>query len=218
MNNQNQKLPHSLLFRAIRADARKFGGLAHMGQCLGKNGPEFEAKFDPDNQDVEPTATELIQAIALAESKLAIAYLADLAGVDPRDISFQREEIDVTPPPQDLAETNMPTNRAIEQSAELQPQQPVDHESSVEGNTPPADTSEGKEGGTLRARRIAFLVATAKALGYDPMAIPTGGKQSIKNACLSLPSLFTEASFDHAWKAAGGHVRMADHAHFARRE
>lgn len=218
MNNQNLKLPHSLLFRAIRADARKFGGLAHMGQCLGKNGPEFEAKFDPDNQDAEPTAIELVNAIALAESNLAIAYLADLAGIDPRGISFRPEEIDVTPLRQDLAETNLPANRVIVQSAELQSQQTLDHESSVDGIASAADTSDGKEGGTLRARRIAFLVATATALGYDPMAIPTGGKQIIKNACLSLPSLFTEASFDHAWKAAGGHVRMADHAHFARRE
>lgn len=218
MSNQNQKLPHIILFNAIRADARKIGGLANLGRCLGKNGPMFEAKFDPNNQDAEPTATELIYAIGMTESRLAIAYLANLADVDLREISFQREEIDVTPPLQDLEETNSPANLAIEQSAELQPQQPADHESCVEGSTPPDDTSEGKEGGTLRARRIAFFVATAKALGYDPMAIPTGGKQSIKNACLSLPSLFTEASFDHAWKAAGGHVRMADHAHFARRE
>lgn len=69
----------------------------------------------------------------------------------------------------------------------------------------------------IRRRQIAFIVATAQALGYDPLSIPDGGKQEIKAACLALPKLFTEASFGHAWKAAGAYVRMTNHAHFARR-
>lgn len=71
----------------------------------------------------------------------------------------------------------------------------------------------------IRRRQIAFIVATAQALGYDPLSIPDGGKQEIKAACLALPKLFTEESFSHAWKVAvGGYVRMANHERFARRE
>ncbi|MEO4029031.1 hypothetical protein ABH313_13410 [Chromobacterium vaccinii] len=79
------------------------------------------------------------------------------------------------------------------------------------------DHQEIQASSELRITQIRFMIATAKALGYDPLSIPDGGKQAIKNACLALPALFTEASFGHAWKAAGEYLRMANHESFAKR-
>lgn len=70
-----------------------------------------------------------------------------------------------------------------------------------------------------RARQIRFIIATAKALEYDPLAIPDGGKAEIWKVCAKLSSLFSESSFSHAWKAATGNnwIRMVNHAKFASR-
>lgn len=38
-------------------------------------------------------------------------------------------------------------------------------------------------------------------LGYDPLCIPPGGKAEIKTKCLENTELFTQHSFEHAWKA-----------------
>lgn len=66
------------------------------------------------------------------------------------------------------------------------------------------------------------ILQTALRLSFDPHAIPTGGKKTIKDICLAeRKDLFTEAGFDHAWKDAikgdNPTVRMKDHNTYSRR-
>ncbi len=63
-----------------------------------------------------------------------------------------------------------------------------------------------------REKQIAKILQTAVLLKYDPLKIPDGGKSKIKTECLKQPDIFTNDSFDHAWKAAGkaGKVCMAN--------
>jgi len=82
----------------------------------------------------------------------------------------------------------------------------------------PCDDSEIEAASPIRARQINFIIATAKAMKFDPLAIPDGGKVSIQTTCLTIPSLFTDASFGHAWKAAKDYIRMANHDIFSKRE
>jgi hypothetical protein len=55
---------------------------------------------------------------------------------------------------------------------------------------------------TTKERRIAAIVATACNLGYEPKRIAWGGKAAIKAECLKDAKLFTDSTFDAAWKAA----------------
>ncbi|SNX60693.1 hypothetical protein SAMN06296273_2163 [Nitrosomonas ureae] len=68
-----------------------------------------------------------------------------------------------------------------------------------------SDTLE-KVGGTdierRRNKQIAAIIEHANALEYPLMSIPYGGKKKIKDTCLKNFSLFTDSSFDHAWKEA----------------
>ncbi|MBT9096978.1 hypothetical protein KFZ76_04525 [Methylovulum psychrotolerans] len=53
-----------------------------------------------------------------------------------------------------------------------------------------------------RDNQIKLICEIALRLGYEQLAIPEGGKVCIKGECLKSPQLFTNASFDHAWKEA----------------
>lgn len=59
-----------------------------------------------------------------------------------------------------------------------------------------------KDKETKTAPRIKAIVATAKNLGYEPLNITYGGKAAIKAECMKDAKLFTDATFDKAWKAA----------------
>lgn len=84
-------------------------------------------------------------------------------------------------------------------------------------DAPPVDagstSSSGADNDGRRAQQINGILVAVAASGYDAQAIPDGGKAAVKKACkAALPSLFTDSSFDHAWKAASktGKVAMAN--------
>jgi len=52
-----------------------------------------------------------------------------------------------------------------------------------------------------RERQWDVMLAVCAALKFDPLQIPDGGCAELKSACLSLPLLFTDEGFEHAWKA-----------------
>ncbi|MDD2872757.1 MAG: hypothetical protein PHG21_03925 [Azoarcus sp.] len=60
-----------------------------------------------------------------------------------------------------------------------------------------ADPIKGKA-----SRQVDAILKAAEELGFSLMAVPRGGKSQIMNMCLADPKMFTESSFDHAWKAA----------------
>jgi len=51
-----------------------------------------------------------------------------------------------------------------------------------------------------REQQYEMILVVIDALAYQPLAIPTGGKSKIKGICLKRLKLFTDSSFDHAWK------------------
>lgn len=53
-----------------------------------------------------------------------------------------------------------------------------------------------------REQQVKVILETATKLGYDPLAIPFGGKAEIKTQCEEDEALFESTSFEHAWKAA----------------
>ncbi len=67
-----------------------------------------------------------------------------------------------------------------------------------------------------RSQQIEMIINVCQALGFDPTAIPTGGKSRIKDACTLNTTLFTTEGFREAWKEAcrQGVVRMADRDKF----
>ena len=64
-----------------------------------------------------------------------------------------------------------------------------------------------------RDQQHEVILAIIAALDFDPLKIPDGGKAKIRSACLTRPRIFTESSFDHAWKAgvSSNLLRMANH-------
>jgi hypothetical protein len=81
----------------------------------------------------------------------------------------------------------------------------------VDGEPKSKDKKESKTG--RRDAQIEGICATAPKLGYsDLQNIPEGGKQAIKGECLKNRALFTDSSFDHAWREANrrGKIRMQD--------
>ncbi len=64
-----------------------------------------------------------------------------------------------------------------------------------------------------REQQLFLITEVIVRLGYNPLAIPNGGKAKIKKICEENNSLFKETSFDHAWKEARrqGKVQMANH-------
>jgi hypothetical protein len=52
-----------------------------------------------------------------------------------------------------------------------------------------------------RAQQISAILAAIDRLGFEPKAIPSGGRARIKRECMKDAALFTPAGFDHAWKA-----------------
>lgn len=65
-------------------------------------------------------------------------------------------------------------------------------------------------------KRLLFINGVIHAFQYNPLAIPTGGKKRIKNTCLKDVRLFTESTFDSAWKVARtrGLVEMLENDKF----
>lgn len=80
-------------------------------------------------------------------------------------------------------------------------------------NVPPS--SEGIS--SRREQQHEIIMAVIAAMEFDPLNIPDGGKAKIKKACVTRPKVFTEASFDHAWKAgvSAGLFRLANHEKFS---
>lgn len=70
----------------------------------------------------------------------------------------------------------------------------------------------------LEKRDIQYelILAVCAALGFDPQQIPDGGKAKIKSVCLTRPRLFTDSSFDRAWKDRPPQLfKMANHEKFS---
>lgn len=80
------------------------------------------------------------------------------------------------------------------------------------------DANEDAEPEKLGRRMLQHevMLAVIAALGYEPMAIPDGGKSKVKSILLDRPRLFTESGFNHAWKegVASGLFRLANHEKF----
>lgn len=72
-----------------------------------------------------------------------------------------------------------------------------------------------------KERQIMSIVECARCCGFEPLLIPRGGKQQIKERCLQETQLFTESAFDDAWKQATQEtpprIRMKDHDMYGRR-
>ncbi|MDP2828736.1 MAG: hypothetical protein Q8O37_09025 [Sulfuricellaceae bacterium] len=84
---------------------------------------------------------------------------------------------------------------------------------------PHQNEEEGDATQGVRARQMAAIVATAKTLDYNPLAIPNGGKKAIMAECLKDTKTFmSDNSFEHGWRAArkAGKVQMANHAKMTR--
>jgi hypothetical protein len=80
--------------------------------------------------------------------------------------------------------------------------------------------SSGEEELSRREAQVRYIAETVSALGFDPMAIPDGGKAKTRLKCkLEQPRLFTDAGFDEAWSVAvtQKRVRMAKHDLYAGR-
>lgn len=77
-------------------------------------------------------------------------------------------------------------------SPEMQPES-VEESEPLEKDAIPLNKTE---------QRLLAIKWVIHGLGYNPTAIPTGGKQIIKSACLKERNLFTDATFDNAWKVA----------------
>lgn len=65
-----------------------------------------------------------------------------------------------------------------------------------------ADPHSGTEVMGRRNNQVQEILKIAESLGYPPLKIPLGGKEKIRTECLKKLVLFTESSFDHAWKEA----------------
>lgn len=72
-----------------------------------------------------------------------------------------------------------------------------------------------------KERQIMSIVECARSCGFEPLLIPRGGKQQIKERCLQETQLFTDSAFDDAWKQATQEtpprIRMKDHDMYGRR-
>ncbi|MCV4285905.1 hypothetical protein [Pseudomonas capsici] len=71
----------------------------------------------------------------------------------------------------------------------------------------------------LQARNTKIL-STCADLGFNALAIPHGGKRTIKEKCLNQTAVrFTDSTFDSAWKEASklGLVRVENRDAYARR-
>lgn len=53
----------------------------------------------------------------------------------------------------------------------------------------------------IRDRQHKDILAVIAELGFERLKIPDGGKAQIKKSCLNMLGIFTDAGFDHAWKA-----------------
>lgn len=60
----------------------------------------------------------------------------------------------------------------------------------------------GRDRETRLQRQVQRILLALERLQLDPMLIPKGWKQKVKDMCLEEPKWFTDASFDHAWKVA----------------
>lgn len=83
-----------------------------------------------------------------------------------------------------------------------------------EAGSAPVETGPGPLG--KLEPRLFFILGVIYALGFDAQKVPTGGKQTIKSICIKNLQLFTDSTFDSAWKVARDRdwVRMAEHDKF----
>lgn len=68
-----------------------------------------------------------------------------------------------------------------------------------------------------REQQIEIILVVIAALNFEPLKIPDGGKAEIRKACLNCSRLFTDASFDHAWKKGldDGLFRLKNHKKYS---
>jgi len=64
------------------------------------------------------------------------------------------------------------------------------------------DKVNDKRSFSINDRRIAYIMKVIKSEDFDAFNIPYGGKKKIKNICLNEQQLFTDSTFDKAWKVA----------------
>lgn len=65
--------------------------------------------------------------------------------------------------------------------------------------------------------QLELILAVIKALNYNPLEIPNGGKSKIKKICLERNRIFTDAGFNHAWKKGlmDGLFRLENHGKYS---
>lgn len=99
---------------------------------------------------------------------------------------------------------------ALPASDESSVKQPTEAPIDEPLNTPPENIRK-------RMQQHEMILAIIAALEFDPLRIPDGGKAKIKTVCLTRPRIFTDASFDHAWKAglSADLFRLANHEKFS---
>jgi hypothetical protein len=68
-------------------------------------------------------------------------------------------------------------------------------------------------------KRIDSILEVTEKLGYPPKQIPRGGKSAVKQECLKDRHLFTDSTFDQAWKKASTErlIQVKDVDKFRRR-
>jgi hypothetical protein len=68
-----------------------------------------------------------------------------------------------------------------------------------------------------REQQHQIILAVINALNYEPLEIPTGGKSKIKDVCLKSARIFTDSSFDHAWRSgtSSGLFKMLESDRFS---
>jgi hypothetical protein len=78
----------------------------------------------------------------------------------------------------------------------------------------------GKDELKRREYQHEVILAVIAALNFHPQQIPDGGKAKIRNACLTRPRIFTDASFDHAWKDGIRNqlFRLANHEKYSQQK
>lgn len=77
---QHVKSKFRPVFTALRAEIKGVGGLEHLAAHLGKSYGTVANRFNPDNQDAEPTLEDFLEAVEFANANRTVNVLATLVG------------------------------------------------------------------------------------------------------------------------------------------
>lgn len=99
------------------------------------------------------------------------------------------------------------------------PEQPL-QASKVVDDDGSCDEPESTVKGTIINRRIQAICIAIAAKGWDALSIPERGKKELEKICLTERALFSESTFESAWKEARARnvVKTEKHETYAKRE